>query len=400
MNYNNGQSCCDNGNSYCGCGNQYPVVPGTNHALQTWNGSNFVVADGSNQNPITLNALRVIPSGDAQFLIACDSVGKLAYSSVEGSPIGAAYLNNDQTFTATNTFTQPIIGNIANISNGATGQLVYQADTNVTSFINNGIDGQVLITHPTTAPTWENQNTLVVGGLSGGTAGSLPYQSQFFGTQFTASGTSGYILQSNGTSAPSWTNYFSGNSATATTAAFSSNSTLANNLKLGIAGQIPYQNAPNATAFTSVGGTGNVLTSGGTSAPTWTVSTNANTASAIVQRDSSGNFTANSITARNTAKAYYSGTVSGTTLTQTVAYGVTVVRTSVGLYTATLSPSSSAYSIVVSIGDTTSKTIYYTVNVVNSTTFTIKTYALTVSGAALVQTANDVASFNFAVYGS
>lgn len=52
-----------------------------------------------------------------------------------------------------------------------------------------------------------------------------------------------------------------------------------------------------AYAFTSAGTSGQVLTSAGSSAPTWTTATNANTASAIVQRDASGNFSAGTITA-------------------------------------------------------------------------------------------------------
>jgi hypothetical protein len=55
----------------------------------------------------------------------------------------------------------------------------------------------------------------------------------------------------------------------------------------------------------SYGTSGQVLTSGGSAAaPTWTTATNANTASAIVQRDASGNFS--------------SGTISATGVTETV----------------------------------------------------------------------------------
>lgn len=50
-------------------------------------------------------------------------------------------------------------------------------------------------------------------------------------------------------------------------------------------------------AFTAVGTSGQVLTSAAGLAPTWTSSTSANTFSAIVQRDVSGNFSAGTITA-------------------------------------------------------------------------------------------------------
>jgi len=83
MQYPQNQSCCGsnpvlNGWSYCGCGNQYPVVPGTNPALQTWNGQNFVVADGSNTNPISLPNLQQTSRSNIQFLVGVTATGTLA----------------------------------------------------------------------------------------------------------------------------------------------------------------------------------------------------------------------------------------------------------------------------------------------------------------------------------
>jgi hypothetical protein len=63
-----------------------------------------------------------------------------------------------------------------------------------------------------------------------------------------------------------------------------------------VAGGIAYGTATSFN-FTAAGTAGQVLTSGGASVPTWTSSTSANTALAIVQRDASGNFTAGTITA-------------------------------------------------------------------------------------------------------
>ena len=76
-----------------------------------------------------------------------------------------------------------------------------------------------------------------------------------------------------------------------------------------------------AYAFTTVGTSGQVLTSAAAGAPTWTTATNANTASAIVQRDGSGNFSAGTITATlsgnastaTTATNQSGGTVAATT---------------------------------------------------------------------------------------
>lgn len=47
----------------------------------------------------------------------------------------------------------------------------------------------------------------------------------------------------------------------------------ASNLYLGAAGAVPYQSAPSTTSFTAVGSSGQVLTSNGTSAPTWSTLT-------------------------------------------------------------------------------------------------------------------------------
>lgn len=97
---------------------------------------------------------------------------------------------------------------------------------------------------------------------------------------------------------------------TATSATSATSATTATNLAGGVAGAVPYQSGAGATAFSAAGSTGQVLTSAGTSAPTWTTATDANTASAIVQRDASGNFSAGTITATLSGNATnVSGTV-------------------------------------------------------------------------------------------
>lgn len=61
------------------------------------------------------------------------------------------------------------------------------------------------------------------------------------------------------------------------------------------AGGIVWSDA-DSLEITTAGTSGYVLTSGGTATPTWTNATDANTASAIVKRDASGNFTAGTMT--------------------------------------------------------------------------------------------------------
>lgn len=81
------------------------------------------------------------------------------------------------------------------------------------------------------------------------------------------------------------------------------------NLANGVLGSIPYQSAPSTTLFVSPNTTTTlkVFTQTGTGSagatPVWITATDANTASSIVQRDSSGNFTAGTITAALTGNA-------------------------------------------------------------------------------------------------
>lgn len=102
------------------------------------------------------------------------------------------------------------------------------------------------------------------------TAGAVPYGT---GTQvlMNAQGTAGQVLLSNGAAAPTWAN----------TAPSSSD------LAGGVAGDLPYQQAPNDTtflnlvpgavlyggaaapAYTAVGTAGELLQSNGTGAPSW-----------------------------------------------------------------------------------------------------------------------------------
>ena len=76
----------------------------------------------------------------------------------------------------------------------------------------------------------------------------------------------------------------------------------ATNLAGGAQGEIPYQSGVSATAMLAAGSAGQLLQSGGGggAAPGWTTPASANTASAIVKRDASGNFSAGMITANVT----------------------------------------------------------------------------------------------------
>ncbi len=97
--------------------------------------------------------------------------------------------------------------------------------------------------------------------LTGGAAGTVLYQSAANTTAFSAAGTAGQVLLSGGTGAPTWSN------ASSLTVSSASSAT---NLAGGVAGAIHYQSAVGTTAFTAAGAAGQILTSGGAGAPTWT----------------------------------------------------------------------------------------------------------------------------------
>ena len=98
--------------------------------------------------------------------------------------------------------------------------------------------------------------------LNGGLSGTVPYQIAPNITGFTTVGTAGYALVSNGVSAPSWSN----------TIQNSTYASLAVDVSGGAAGQVLYQSDANNTSFTGVGTLGQVLVSGGASAPYWSTS--------------------------------------------------------------------------------------------------------------------------------
>jgi len=95
MNYYNGQCCGGDAGlagttNYCGCGSQYPVVPGFNPALQTWNGENFVVADGSYQLPIYLPNLQQFDPAQVSNVIGMSATGQLVrFADVQYNPNNA-----------------------------------------------------------------------------------------------------------------------------------------------------------------------------------------------------------------------------------------------------------------------------------------------------------------------
>ena len=126
--------CCNNSylppynGSYSGCGNQYPIVPGANPALQTWNGQNFVVADGSNTSPISLPFIQQAPSSDISLKVGLKSNGDLAAYSSISSNYGEFYDTTNQVSAGTTSANLINVNStfVANgISLGGNGKIVF-----------------------------------------------------------------------------------------------------------------------------------------------------------------------------------------------------------------------------------------------------------------------------------
>lgn len=137
-----------------------------------------------------------------------------------------------------------------------------------------------------------SSTTVVAADLSGGAAGSLPYQLTASDTTFLGIGTADQVLKVNsGATAPEWVNQSSLSVGSATTA------TTADKVA----------NALTAGTYLTAGGTFD-----GSTARTFAVdATSANTASKVVARDGSGNFSAGTITASLTGNASTATNVSG-----------------------------------------------------------------------------------------
>ena len=234
-----------------------------------------------------------------------DTAGKILAANTGSIYVGNAAVAN--VLNAGNTSTQYV--GFANKSNniiaGTAGQLVYQSAADTTGFVGPGTAGQLLMSAGASAPVYTNTSSIYVGNAAvanslnsgntstqlvgfadqagkllaantstqqvgfaanvmAGAAGSLVYQTGANATGMLALGSTGYVLVA-GAGAPEWTSLGTISANTAT------------NIAGGTAGQLVYQSAPGVTTFAGPGTAGQILVSGGTSAPTYT-----NTASIYV----------------------------------------------------------------------------------------------------------------------
>ena len=197
-----------------------------------------------------------------------------------------------------------------NIFGGTAGQLHYQSAAGVTAFAGPGTAGQLLVSAGAAAPTYTNTTSIYVGAASnalnifGGTAGQVLYQTGAGATGFYGPGTAGQLLVSAGAAAPVYTN---------TGSIYVQDSNVSSNIRAGLAGQLPYQSAPNTTAFVSSGTSGQFLQATTNGAPAWT-----NTGSMYVNRATIAD-SANSVNGVVTTATNIAGGTAGQVLYQTAA---------------------------------------------------------------------------------
>ena len=253
------------------------------------------------------------------------------------------------TITATLSGNATTATTATNIAGGAANQIHYQSGAGTTTFV----------TAPTTSSTYLGWNGSAFTWSAFATPNSLTFNNGGAGgaSGSTFNGSSALTVSYNTVGAPSttgtnatgtWGISISGNAATATSA---TSATTATNLAGGSAGTVPYQSAAGTTAMLAAGTAGQYLQSNGAAAPSWATlgngtlsmavsgtglsgsasftanqsgnstftvtsnATNANTASTIVARDASGNFSAGTITAALTGTASGNLPLTGGTLT-------------------------------------------------------------------------------------
>jgi hypothetical protein len=152
-----------------------------------------------------------------------------------------------------------------NLAGGLAGQVPYQNLPGVTEFFGPGTAGQFLRSNGSLAPTYVNTSTMYVGysvtatNVNAGQTGQLVYQTTSGQTSFVGTGTVGQLLMSAGSTS-------TGPVFTDTSTIYVNNSVLTDNIRLGTAGQIPYQITTSTTGFFGPGTRGQILIANGTSA--------------------------------------------------------------------------------------------------------------------------------------
>lgn len=253
----------------------------------TANTTNALTIDNSGSGAVSGSTF----NGSTPVTISYNSVGAPSTSGTNATGTWGISISGNAA-TATSATSATTATTATNLAGGAAGSVPYQSSAGATAFLAAGASGQVLSTNGASAPTWIGPSDFLDNITT--TQGSLLYRNATSWVNL-GPGTAGQVLQTGGASAnPSWLNQSSIAAGSATTATSATTST---NLAGGGAGFVPYQSGSGATSFVSAGTSGQVLTSNGTSAPTWTTPT----AYATVTDDTTTNATRYPLFAATTA---------------------------------------------------------------------------------------------------
>ena len=234
------------------------------------------VATAGTVNGLTLSGGPITSTGTITLggtldLSSPPAIGGTTAAAVSGTTVTATTQFTGAGTGLTGTAAGLSIGGTAaeatSVAGGAAGSVLYQSAAGVTAKLPIGTNGQFL-SIVGGVPTW------AAGGGGGGGVTSVSVVS--------ANGFGGTVA--NPTTAPditlttSITGVLKGDGTAISAASASDITTLigtnavstATNLAGGVAGSLPYQSAAGTTAFTAAGTPGQVLTSNGTGAPTWT----------------------------------------------------------------------------------------------------------------------------------
>ena len=155
---------------------------------------------------------------------------------------------------ASGTWGISVTGNAGTVTNGVYTTGSYSNPAWITSILGSIVSGNISGNAANVTGTVAASN----GGT--GISGTLTGISYMNGTSAHTAATAAQIVSAIGSTA-------------VTNATNAASATSSYNLFNGVAGAIPWQSALNTTGFTAAGTTGQVLTSGGTGAPTWTTPT-------------------------------------------------------------------------------------------------------------------------------
>jgi hypothetical protein len=221
-------------------------LTGTATSLSIGGNAATATSAGSVTNSVTFN------SGGAGGVSPITYNGSVA-QTISYNTIGAPSTTGSG---ASGTWGIAISGNAATVTNGVYTNGSYSNPAWITSILGSIVSGAVA--SATLATTATN--------VTGGAAGSIVYQTGAGATTTLALGTTNYVLTA-GATAPQYVAQSTLSVGSAT------NATNATYLAGGVAGSIPWQSAVGVTGFTALGTAGQVLTSQGTSTPTWTTPT-------------------------------------------------------------------------------------------------------------------------------